>query len=323
MKYEKIGNTNIEVSKLCLGCMGFGDDSMYKWAISFQETKNIIGYAIDKGINFFDTANQYSNGTSEEYLGRSIKELGINRDKVVIASKVFFNEGGLSKQAINKEIDGTLSRLNTDYLDLYLIHRFDYNVPIEETMDALNNLVKQGKVRALGSSSILAYQFLKYQNLAKEKGYARFVMMENHYNLLYREEEREMIPLCIEENVSLIPYSPLAAGHLARKTWDSDSIRSQSDDVAKRRYGAFEESDKLIVERAGEIADKKGIKLSEVALAWLYTKGITAPIVGASKTKYIDDALAAMNVSLTSEEIAYIEELYVPHPLKGPILKAI
>ncbi len=323
MKYEKIGNTNIEVSKLCLGCMGFGDDSMYKWAISFQETKNIIGYAIDKGINFFDTANQYSNGTSEEYLGRSIKELGINRDKVVIASKVFFNEGGLSKQAINKEIDGTLSRLNTDYLDLYLIHRFDYNVPIEETMDALNNLVKQGKVRALGSSSILAYQFLKYQNLAKEKGYARFEMMENHYNLLYREEEREMIPLCIEENVSLIPYSPLAAGHLARKTWDSDSIRSQSDDVAKRRYGAFEESDKLIVERAGEIADKKGIKLSEVALAWLYTKGITAPIVGASKTKYIDDALAAMNVSLTSEEIAYIEELYVPHPLKGPILKAI
>lgn len=323
MKYEKIGNTNIEVSKLCLGCMGFGDDSMYKWAISFQETKNIIGYAIDKGINFFDTANQYSNGTSEEYLGRSIKELGINRDKVVIASKVFFNEGGLSKQAINKEIDGTLSRLNTDYLDLYLIHRFDYNVPIEETMDALNNLVKQGKVRALGSSSILAYQFLKYQNLAKEKGYARFEMMENHYNLLYREEEREMIPLCIEENVSLIPYSPLAAGHLARKTWDSDSIRSQSDDVAKRRYGAFEESDKLIVERASEIADKKGIKLSEVALAWLYTKGITAPIVGASKTKYIDDALAAMNVSLTSEEIAYIEELYVPHPLKGPILKAI
>ncbi len=323
MKYEKIGNTNIEVSKLCLGCMGFGDNSMYKWAISFQETKNIIGYAIDKGINFFDTANQYSNGTSEEYLGRSIKELGINRDKVVIASKVFFNEGGLSKQAINKEIDGTLSRLNTDYLDLYLIHRFDYNVPIEETMDALNNLVKQGKVRALGSSSILAYQFLKYQNLAKEKGYARFEMMENHYNLLYREEEREMIPLCIEENVSLIPYSPLAAGHLARKTWDSDSIRSQSDDVAKRRYGAFEESDKLIVERASEIADKKGIKLSEVALAWLYTKGITAPIVGASKTKYIDDALAAMNVSLTSEEIAYIEELYVPHPLKGPILKAI
>lgn len=323
MKYEKIGNTNIEVSKLCLGCMGFGDNSMYKWASDFIDTKNIIGYAFDKGINFFDTANQYSNGTSEEYLGRSIKELGINRDKVVIASKVFFNEGGLSREAINKEIDGTLKRLDTDYLDLYLIHRFDYNVPIEETMDTLNNLVKQGKVRALGSSSILAYQFLKYQNLAKEKGYARFEMMENHYNLLYREEEREMIPLCKEENVSLIPYSPLAAGHLARKTWDSDSIRSQSDDVAKRRYGAFEESDKLIVERAGEIADKKGIKLSEVALAWLYTKGITAPIVGASKTKYIDDALAAMNVSLTSEEIAYIEELYVPHPLKGPILKAI
>ena len=323
MEYTKIGNTNIEVSRLCLGCMGFGDNSMYKWASSFEDTKNIIGYAIDKGINFFDTANQYSNGTSEEYLGKSLKELGVSRDKVVLASKVYFNDGGLSKEAINREIDGTLNRLGTDYLDVYLIHRFDYNVPIEETMEALNNLVKQGKVRALGSSSILAYQFLKYQNLAKEKGYARFEMMENHYNLLYREEEREMIPLCKEENVSLVPYSPLAAGHLARKTWDSDSIRSQSDDVAKRRYGAFEESDKLVVERVSEIADKKGIKISEVALAWLYAKGITAPIVGASKTKYIDDALNALNVSLTDEEIAYMEELYVPHPLKGPILKAI
>ncbi len=323
MEYIKVGNTDIKISRLCLGCMGFGDNSMYKWSSSFDDTKNIIGYALDKGINFFDTANQYSNGTSEEYLGRSLKQLGINRDKVVIASKVFYNEGGLSKDAINREIDGTLNRLGTDYLDLYLIHRFDYNVPMEETMEALNNLVKQGKVRALGSSSILAYQFLKYQQLAKEKGYARFEVMEDHYNLLYREEEREMIPLCKEENVSLIPYSPLAAGHLARKTWDSDSIRSQSDDVAKRRYGAFEENDKLVVERVSEIADKKGVKISEVALAWLYKKGVAAPIVGASKTKYIDDALNAMNVSLTSEEIAYIEELYVPHPLKGPILKAL
>ncbi len=323
MEYIKVGNTDIEISRLCLGCMGFGDNSMYKWSSSFDDTKNIIGYALDKGINFFDTANQYSNGTSEEYLGRSLKELNVSRDKVVIASKVFYNEGGLSKDAINREIDSTLNRLGTDYLDLYLIHRFDYNVPMEETMEALNNLVKQGKVRALGSSSILAYQFLKYQQLAKEKGYARFEVMEDHYNLLYREEEREMIPLCREENVSLIPYSPLAAGHLARKTWDSDSIRSQSDDVAKRRYGAFEESDKLVVERVSEIADKKGVKISEVALAWLYKKGVAAPIVGASKTKYIDDALNAMNVSLTSEEIAYIEELYVPHPLKGPILKAL
>lgn len=323
MEYINVGNSDIKISRLCLGCMGFGDNSMYKWSSSFEDTKNIIGYAIDKGINFFDTANQYSNGTSEEYLGKSLKQLGVSRDKVVIASKVYFNEGGLSREAINREIDGTLNRLGSDYLDLYIIHRFDYNVPIEETMDALNNLVKQGKVRALGSSSILAYQFLKYQQLAKEKGYARFEMMENHYNLLYREEEREMIPLCKEENVSLIPYSPLAAGHLARKTWDSDSIRSQSDDVAKRRYGAFEESDKLVVERVAEIADKKGLKISEVALAWLYAKGVAAPIVGASKTKYIDDALNAMNVSLSKEEIAYMEELYVPHPLKGPILKAL
>lgn len=205
MKYIKLGKTDIEVSKICLGCMGFGDDSMYKWSLGPKDTKEIVAYAYDKGINFFDTANQYSNGTSEEYLGKAIKDLGIRREDVVIASKVFFNEGGLSKEAIKREIDQSLLRLGTDYLDLYLIHRFDYNVPIEETMDALNDLVKSGKVRALGSSSILAYQLLQYQNFAKEKGYARFEVMENHYNLLYREEEREMIPLCKEIDVSLIP----------------------------------------------------------------------------------------------------------------------
>lgn len=257
----------------------------------------------------------------EEYLGKAIKDLGIRREDVIIASKVFFNEGGLSKEAIKREIDQSLLRLGTDYLDLYLIHRFDYNVPIEETMEALNDLVKSGKVRALGSSSILAYQLLQYQNFAKEKGYARFEVMENHYNLLYREEEREMIPLCKEIDVSLIPYSPLAAGHLARINWDSDSIRSLSDDVAKRRYGASEDVDKLIVERVAELAKKRNIKMSEVALSWLYKKGVASPIIGASKTKYIDDAINALNVELSDEEVSYLEELYVPHPLKGPIIK--
>lgn len=321
MKYIKLGKTDIEVSKICLGCMGFDDDSMYKWSLGPKDTKEIVAYAYDKGINFFDTANQYSNGTSEEYLGKAIKDLGIRREDVVIASKVFFNEGGLSKEAIKREIDQSLLRLGTDYLDLYLIHRFDYNVPIEETMDALNDLVKSGKVRALGSSSILAYQILMYQNFAKEKGYARFEVMENHYNLLYREEEREMIPLCKELDVSLIPYSPLAAGHLARINWDSDSIRSLSDDVAKRRYGASEDVDKLIVERVAELANKRNIKMSEVALSWLYKKGVASPIIGASKTKYIDDAINALNVELSDEEVSYLEKLYVPHPLKGPIIK--
>ena len=254
-------------------------------------------------------------------MGKAIKDLGIRREDVVIASKVFFNEGGLSKEAIKREIDQSLLRLGTDYLDLYLIHRFDYNVPIEETMDALNDLVKSGKVRALGSSSILAYQLLQYQNLAKEKGHARFEVMENHYNLLYREEERGMIPLCKEIDVSLIPYSPLAAGHLARINWDSDSIRSLSDDVAKRRYGASEDVDKLIVERVAELAKKRNIKMSEVALSWLYKKGVASPIIGASKTKYIDDAINALNVDLSDEEVSYLEELYVPHPLKRPIIK--
>ena len=321
MKYIKLGKTDIEVSKICLGCMGFGDDSMYKWSLCPKDTKEIVAYAYDKGINFFDTANQYSNGTSEEYLGKAIKDLGIRRDDVVIASKVFFNEGGLSKEAIKREIDQSLLRLGTDYLDLYLIHRFDYNVSIEETMEALNDLVKSGKVRVLGSSSILAYQMLMYQNLAKEKGYTRFEVMENHYNLLYREEEREMIPLCKELDVSLIPYSPLAAGHLARINWDSDSIRSLSDDVAKRRYDASEDVDKLIVERVAELAKKRNIKMSEVALSWLYKKGVASPIIGASKTKYIDDAINALNVELSDEEVSYLEELYVPHSLKGPIIK--
>lgn len=322
MEYTKIGNTDIKISKLCLGCMGFGKrDEMYKWAVELDDTREIVKHALDLGINFFDTANQYSNGYSEKYLGQALKDLGVKREDVVISSKVYFNDGGLSKEAINREIEGSLERLGTDYLDLYIMHRFDYNVPIEETLEALNDLVKQGKVRALGASSMLAYQFYNYQMLAKEKGYARLETMENHYNLLYREEEREMIPLCKQMNVTLMPYSPLAAGHLARAEWKSDSLRSTTDDVASRRYDKSEEADKQVVARVNEIAQKFNTKMSTVAIAWELAKGIDSPIVGASKPKYLDDAIDAFNIKLSDEDIKYMEELYVPHELKGPIVK--
>ena len=231
MEYGKLGNTDIKVSKLCLGCMSFGKrGTMHDWTLNENESEKIIKFALDAGINFFDTANGYSAGTSEEYLGKALKKYR-SRDEVVIASKVYFNEGRLSKKAIFREIDGTLSRLGTDYLDLYIIHRFDYDTPVEETMEALHELVKMGKVRALGASAMYGYQFHNMQIVAKEHGWTPFSAMENHYNLLYREDERELIPICKQMNVSLMPYSPLAAGHLARNQWKSQSLRSITDRV--------------------------------------------------------------------------------------------
>ena len=317
MKYTKLGNTDIEISKISLGCMSFGKKGlMYDWALEEKETEQIVKHALDLGINCFDTANQYSNGTSEEYLGKALKN-NISRDKVVIASKVYFNEGKLSRDAIMREIDGTLTRLNTDYLDIYIIHRFDYDTPIEETMTALDELVKVGKVRALGASAMYGYQFHNMQILAKEKNLTPFSVMENHYNLLYREDEREMIPICKEYNVSLIPYSPLAAGHLARASWNSDSLRSNTDAVAKRRYDSTESQDLMVVERVQEMAQKYNCKMSQIALAWLLKKGVASPIIGATKTKYIDDAIGALDINLQEEDINYLEELYVPHKING------
>ena len=232
MEYTKIGNTDIEVSRICLGCMSFGKaGTMHDWTLDENQSEKIIRHALDLGINFFDTANGYSEGTSEEYLGKAIKR-NAARDKVVIASKVYFNSGRLRREAILREIDGSLKRLGTDYLDLYIIHRFDYDTPIEETMEALNDLVLQGKVRAIGASAMYGYQFYNMQIIARDNGWAQFSAMENHYNLLYREDEREMIPICREMNVSLIPYSPLAAGHLTRAEWNSDSLRSRTDRAA-------------------------------------------------------------------------------------------
>lgn len=321
MEYQKLGNTDIEVSKLCIGCMSFGKaGTMHDWTLNEQESETVIRHALDLGINFFDTANCYSAGTSEEYLGKALKN-NVERDKMVIASKVYFNEGRLSKEAIAREIDGSLKRLGTDYLDVYIIHRFDFDTPIEETMEALHALVKAGKVRAIGASAMYGYQFYNMQLAAKEHGWTPFSTMENHYNLLYREDERELIPICKQMNVSLMPYSPLAAGHLTRPEWKTDSLRSRTDRVAMGKYDRMEEQDMKIVARVHELAEKHGCKMSQIAIAWQWAKGVTSPIIGATKVGYLDDAVAALEVPLTEEEIAYLEELYVPHPIVGAINK--
>lgn len=319
MEYAKIGNTEMEVSRICLGCMSFGKaGTMHDWTLDADRSEEIIRHAFDLGINFFDTANGYSGGSSEEYLGKAIKK-NIARDKVVIASKVYFNPGRLSKEAIHREIEGSLRRLGTDYLDLYIIHRFDYSTPIEETMEALNDLVVSGKVRAIGASAMYGYQFHNMQIAARDNGWAQFSAMENHYNLLYREDEREMIPICRQMNVSLIPYSPLAAGHLTRPEWNSDSIRSRTDRAAMGKYDRTEVQDMAIVRRVHELAERYGVKMSQIALAWQWAKGVTAPIIGATKASYLDDAAEAIQLKLTDEDIAYIEEPYEPHRIVGAI----
>lgn len=321
MKYTKLGNTDIEVSKLCIGCMSFGKaGTMHDWTLNKDETEKMVKYALDLGINFFDTANVYSAGTSEEYLGQAIKN-NVSRDKVVIASKVYFNEGRLSKKAIEKEIDGTLKRLGTDYLDLYIIHRFDYETPIEETMEALHNLIVKGKVRAIGASAMYGYQFYNMQVLAKENGWSRFSTMENHYNLLYREDERELIPICKQMNVSLMPYSPLATGHLARPSWESNSLRGTTDMVSKGKYDRMEQQDLLIVKRVDELSKKYNCKMSQIALAWQWVKGVASPIIGATKIGYLDDAVGALEITLNDDDVKYLEEVYVPHPIVGAIDK--
>lgn len=319
MEYTKLGNTDIEISKICVGCMSFGKaGTMHDWTLDETATEEVVKHALDLGINFFDTANGYSEGTSEEYLGRALKR-NVQRDKVIIASKAYFNPGRLSREAINREIDGSLKRLGTDYLDLYMIHRFDYETPIEETMEALNGLVKAGKVRALGASAMYGYQFYNMQLAARDNGWARFEAMENHYNLLYREDERELIPICRQMGVSLMPYSSLAAGHLTRRTWNTDTLRSRTDRAAMGKYDRTEEQDMLIVERVAELADRYGVKMQQIALAWHWAKGVASPLIGATKAKYFDDAVGAFGVKLTEDDIAYIEEPYLPHRIVGAI----
>jgi aryl-alcohol dehydrogenase-like predicted oxidoreductase len=322
MEYVKLGRTGLDVSRICLGCMTYADGARgsHPWALDEAASRPFFKQAIDAGINFFDTANVYSAGTSEEFLGRALKELGVDRDNIVIATKVHGvmrpgpNGGGLSRKAILTEVEHSLRRLGTDYIDLYQIHRLDHRTPIEETLEALHDLVRAGKVRYLGASSMAAWQFAQALAISERNGWARFVSMQNHYNLIYREEEREMIPLCRKEGIGIIPWSPLARGRVARP-WDSVTARSETDEFGKLLYNA---SDEVVVNRVGEVAAERGVPQAQVGLAWLLSKkGITAPIVGATKAEHLDDAVAAVGLTLSAEEIARLEEPYEPHRVSG------
>ncbi|MCH6268955.1 MULTISPECIES: aldo/keto reductase [Neobacillus] len=324
MDYVKLGNTGLDVSRLCLGCMSFGvpERGTHQWVLNEELSRPIIKKALDDGINFFDTANAYSDGTSEEIVGRALKEFA-NRDEIVIATKVYMrmhkgpNGGGLSRKAIMAEIDNSLKRLGTDYVDLYQIHRWDYKTPIEETMEALHDVVKAGKARYIGASSMYAWQFMKAQNIAERNGWTKFVSMQNHLNLLYREEEREMLPLCREEKIGVIPWSPLARGKLTRD-WVETTSRSQTDEFGKTLYTSAIEADRKIVERVAELAAKREVPRAQIALAWVLQKApVTAPIIGVTKMPHLEDAVAAISIKLTPEEVAYLEEPYVPHPVRG------
>jgi 1-deoxyxylulose-5-phosphate synthase len=324
MKYINLGSTGLKVSPLCLGCMTFGipERGDHLWTLPEQQSRPLIRKAIEMGINFFDTANAYSDGTSEEIVGQALKDYA-RRDEVVIATKVFFamskgpNGGGLSRKSIFNAIDASLRRLGTDYVDLYQIHRWDPTTPIEETLEALHDVVKAGKARYLGASSMYAWQFAKALHLARENRWTPFVSMQNFYNLLYREEEREMLPLCNDARIAVLPWSPLARGRLAR-AWDTETPRTQNDIYADKLFAASMESDRKVVEQVAAIATAREVPRAQVALAWLVQKSVvTAPIVGASKPQHLDDALAALTLDLTDSELAQLEAPYVPHAVVG------
>ncbi len=323
MKYTKLGNTGIEVSRICVGCMSYGapSEDFHLWTLPQEETTRMVKHAIDLGVNFFDTANCYSHGTSEEFLGCALKELNVPRNKVVIASKVYFNDGHLSKSAIEREIDGTLSRLGTDYLDLYQIHRFDYSTPIEETMATLDSLVKAGKVRALGASAMYGYQFHNMQIAAEKNGWTLFSTLQNHYNLLYREDERDLIPVANQYGVSRIPYSPLAGGRLTRPEWECDSKRAQTDKVLRAKYDKEKQNNLEIVARVAQLAQRLEVTMSEIALAWQFAKGVAAPIVGATNAKHFDDAVRSVDLVLTPDDVKFLEEPYHAHDVTGALPK--
>ncbi|HEY9153300.1 MAG TPA: aldo/keto reductase [Anaerolineales bacterium] len=325
MEYVRFGNTGMKVSRLCLGMMTYGSKKWREWVLEEEEAKPFVKRALDAGINFFDTADVYSQGVSEEILGNLLKAFGIKRETVVIATKVFnemsndINDRGLSRKHIMDSIDKSLKRLKMDYVDLYQIHRWDYETPIEETMEALHDVVKAGKARYIGASSMFAWQFAKAQYIAEMSGWTRFVSMQNHYNLIYREEEREMIPCCIDQGVAIIPWSPMARGFFAgnrTRGGSGETMRAKTDLWANELY--FRDEDFTIAERANEVAKQRGVSGSQVALAWILHKPyITAPIIGSSKMTHLDQAIAALDIKLSDEEIKRLEELYQPHPIRG------
>ncbi|GLS46900.1 aldo/keto reductase [Methylobacterium brachythecii] len=324
MKTKKLGRTGLDVSPLCLGCMTYGvpERGPHPWTMTEENSRPLLKKALDLGFNFFDTANFYSDGTSEEIVGRALRDLGV-RDEIVLATKVYFplkdrpNSGGLSRKAIFSSIDASLRRLGTDHVDLYQIHRWDYGTPIEVTMEALHDVVKAGKARYLGASSMFAWQFAKALFTADLNGWTRFATMQDHYNLLSREEEREMLPLCADQGIAVLPWSPLARGRLTRDA-DATSPRQDSDVTGVGLYDATVEADRRVIEAVAKVAAQRGIPRAQVALAWVLSKPVvTAPIIGASKPHHLDDAVAALDVELTTEEIQTLEEAYIPHATVG------
>ena len=324
MDYINFGNTGLKVSRLCLGCMSFGepDRGQHPWSLTEAASRPLIRRAVELGFNFFDTANMYSDGSSEEIVGRALKDF-TNRDEIVVATKAYFpwrlapNTSGLSRKSLFAAIDDSLTRLSMDYVDLFQIHRFDHTTPIEETMEALHDIVKAGKARYIGASSMWAWQFQKMQTTARANGWTPFVSMQNYVNLLYREEEREMLPYCASEGVAVMPWSPLARGRLTRD-WDEKTGRSETDRVQGLLYTKAVEADRKVVETVAEVAKERGVPRAQVAMAWLLRKpGITSPIIGATKMGHLEDAVAATNLVLSADEVARLEAPYVPHDVVG------
>jgi aryl-alcohol dehydrogenase (NADP+) len=323
MQYVNLGSTGLKVSRICLGCMTYGAKTWRDWVLTEEEGRPIIRRALEAGITFFDTADVYSQGVSEEILGRALKDFGPSREQVVIATKVHGpmandpNARGLSRKHIMHAIDASLRRLGVDHVDLYQIHRFDPATPMEETLEALNDIVRAGKALYIGASSMFAWQFAQYLHLAEQRGWARFVTMQNHYNLLYREEEREMLPLCRSEGIGLLPWSPLARGVLAGNR-QAGTVRARTDDFTRNLYEATREADERVVDRVAKLAEQHGVPPARIALAWLlHRPGMTAPIVGASKPHHLDDAVAALDIKLSPADITALEEPYVPHAVRG------
>ena len=324
MEYVKLGNSDLKVSRICLGCMSFGESNVgaHSWVLDQEKTDEMIKRALELGINFFDTANCYGKGTSETFIGNSFKKYVKNRSDIIVATKVRFNEGALSKEAIFREIEGSLKRLQMDYIDLYIIHRLDHDHPIEETMEALHELIKAKKVRYLGCSSLFGYQLLKANMYAREKGLTPFISIQNHYNIIYREDERDLTQLIEEEGMSMTPFSPLAAGRVCRMWTDENSKRAKEDVISKIKYDGEEDIDLPIVKRIKEVADKMKVSMAQVSMAWLLAqKNVASPVFGCTKIKQLEELCESVKIKLNPEDIKYLSELYQPHPNMGAVLK--